>query len=493
MNNGSKYHRTFSSFQDRTKNFIDLLDNSSDLFKINDSFVTSFYIKNIDIILFCLSLNFECTCTISESTFQKSKSQIFIYQPNKIILEVPRIPCTELKPDIIYKIIETITYPNSEFKSAFNCFIKKITEMVDVLKCECFTFKKLSKAYILFIKSFVDEKNINPVVIKKIVSFLDFYEYFELFTFLMGNRKFSENLNFEQIVRKKNYSVVVHILERGNLKTGGLNKVNWDHSKFIDELYKIQDEILDDFVECNSVIKMNEILYVIEMLLTDYDKDFFLKRFITLIESGKILNNFNDLHKNDVNLKQVLIDINLSTKELHLINILSLIAKFDSLELSYILEERIHFLELMFYHEDLFYLQKSITNLIIHILKKDKNHFRLIYKTHEIIKKYLCFWGREFFARENEKNPKMSALNAFLIFIYDQIKNCHILKPYFESDDFLFVKWYFDKNIKKGEVSIENGKHVEEFLDDCLCEAHFRYIYRIMLDKLPETDFFELI
>lgn len=378
----------------------------------------------------------------------------------------------------------------------------------------CYSFPKLSKAFISLFKFYLDDVNfIDEIFAKIIMNNVYLCDYHFFFMILLRKQAFVKIINNYHLIEMflKMYDtgktrilrVITNILELYQQNDPLFQKTNFNIQKLVSDLTNREDYFLGIFISTNDIIELNIIHeFISELLKTKSTHYFFVSSFCTLIEDERILNLNNNQDKPDVH-------------TIYLIQMLSTIISFDNPGLFIQLEKKdiiINLGVLFFKEENLSHLHHSIFIIFQYTLKLSPlKHYRLINIVLSILEKNLIKWGREFFARENDKEWNMTSLNAYCLELYKEMvsyrsrlckefrsENQNRYKElmdrmdnFMKTDDFLFVKWYYERNIRSENLNMENEKDVELYFEDCISEAHVRYLYYIVMEHISFSSLFD--
>lgn len=500
-------------FETRKRIFVNTLRSEKGSYRITDTKSLNFFNANIEIILSILSINSYCVC--NEETIASSNTIMheFVTKSKIYLIESKPLKCTDVDIELITEIVKIILSVSSSFKRFFAPYITKLSKILLKMDSSCCKFAVLSNSFISLFKFYLDDVNfIDEVFVHKIMENIHLCEYHFFFIVLLKKQAFVKVLNGYNLIevffnmydsgKTRIIKVITNLLEIYKQQDPVFQKTNFDIKKIVKDLTNREECLLELFMQSTDINTLNNVFNLICALLciktTHY---FFISAFCKLIEDGKILQDEKDLNPKNIH-------------TLYCIHILSLVLPFDISGLFFLLEyKNIIFTlgRLFFEEENLFHLHRDVFQIFQYILQLNpQNHFRLLNIVLSILEKQLSKWGREFFARENEKEWNMTSLNAFSLELYKELMLCRDrlskefkinnserckeiiqrMDEFMKSDEYLFVKWYYERNIRSENLNLENEKDVETYYEDCISDAHIRYLYYMVLEHLPSNSLF---
>lgn len=502
-------------FEIRKRFFINTLKSEKGNYRISDSKSLNLFNSNIDVILSILSLNYKCVCTndifkTTETTFKYETEDKYRF----FVVYSKTIKCVEIDIHLIRQLVNILLSVASSYKKFFAPYISKLSKISMDLDINCFTFAHLSKSFISLLKFYLDDVNyIDELFVKRVMQNIYLCEYHFFFITLCKKSTFIRILSSYNLVdlflkmyeegKTRVLLVLTDMLEIYQQKDPVFQKTNFDIKRMINDLTNREEYFLDIFLKTDDIAELNKIFDFICALLSIKTSHYlFVSAYCVAIDEGRIL-DFNDEKKVD----------NIQT--LYLIRILSIILPHNLTGLFMQLENKdiiYHITHFFFKKEDLTFLHQTVLEIVKYILNTDvEKNFRTINIVLSVLEPQLIKWGREFFARENEKEWNMTSLNAFTIEFYKEMlelrkkcmneyKNIHCdinkqlvdrIDTFMETDEFLFVKWYYERNVRSECLDLTNENDFDLYFEDCISEAHIRYIYYMVIEHLPYNKLFE--
>ncbi|KAM0675101.1 hypothetical protein GVAV_001441 [Gurleya vavrai] len=513
---------------ERMKIFCKHLQTDRDLFFVSDSLVSKYFCCSIDLILKILALNFECTCKCPEKIIIGESIFVFVNEYNTKKMHKMKIPftsCKDLNLQQIVLLLDIISQKNSIFERSFQGYYRYVAEMICKFKKDCFSYEILVKPYKKILNFYLQESHTLDFITENftdgfLIHLNDFSEFLKK---MMTNQTFVKHVNKKNIpekiikqLKEGSFELLDCLVDFFEIYKKGYD-TEWNFNKFRNDISQYTLEMINFLFTCDDVLYLNKIVNINLQIIknTKIENDMASRIIDLFIRNNLFVNEIKDFDKfNMLGITEENFFVDIKISEIHLLNVLSnLLQKQNEIFYDYIMSDDFYkyLIFLFFNNEQCYYLQNCICEIIKTILQSDSS------KYHSIIKKIilqlqsgLLFWGKEFFARENEKNSKITSLASFCTLIYIEIlelkyrckKNIekkennleilNLIDQFIESEDFLLVKFFFDRNIARKRLKIcdANSKEVNDFLDKCVSDTHVRYVQYLISQKLPECDMF---
>lgn len=503
------------AFENKKALFIATLKSEKGNYRISDSKSLNLFHTHIDVILSILALNFECVCAGNSIHEQEKRFTFETENKNRMIsINSKTVRCTDLDVSLIRELVNIILSVATSLKKFFVPYVKPLSKISMNLNNACSAFPRLAKSFIALFKFYLDDTNfIDEQFCQRIMENVYLCEYHFFFITLLKKAAFVKILNGYKLVdyffgmyNKGNtriLRVMTNILEIYQQKDSVFSKSSFDVKRIVGDLANREEYLLECFLQTKDTMEVNYLFELISALLSIKTTHFlFVNAFCTLIDQEKILHFNEDSKINDIH-------------TLYAVKMLSDTLSHEISGLYIHLENKlvIHKLVALFFKEEnLTYFHQTVFTIIQNILSKNsEKYFRIINVVLSVLEVELLRWGREFFARENEKEWSTSSLNAYCLELYKELvqfrnkclKEFRVARSeksrelvgrmdnFMKSDEYLFVKWYYERNIRSEGLNLENEKDVELFFEDCISEAHIRYLYYMVIEHIPENPLFE--
>ncbi|KAM0687536.1 hypothetical protein COBT_001217 [Conglomerata obtusa] len=525
--NFKKFCRTF---KERIDHFVDLIYSSSDLFYISDLECTNYFSNNIDLILYSLALNFKCTC---HENIEVIGNSLFVFvndcnQKHFYKLSVPNITCKELNLQLIIFLIDMLHEKNTYFEADFYGYKRYIFELVNKFQVNCYSYVPLMKAYKKIIDKYLDE-SYEVIFSEKFVKGICTHVrgLGDLFKRFININRFAQIIINERIANRlihnicdENYEMLDIILNIFNL-IDKRYRTEINFIKFFDDARESINKLFELFINSKNVLDGNKIIELLKKIITNTQiDDVHLGQLVEHMKKSKVLcfkESCNKLNSNFMHNSKKFDSISqiITIKELHIIYLISLILQtnkcimIDFLRQDNLLDDM---LLIFFSIEECSYLHKSVVSIILSIFDSNINeNYVCIQNLIDKSKTGLIYWGKEYFARENESCGQLKCLSTFCVSLYQGILNLQkrcflknsnneqnnhkiidLIGSFIESEDFLICRHFYERNINKKKLNTcsLDDVNVNNYLEDCISEAHIRYTNYLISKTLPKTDLF---
>lgn len=174
----------------------------------------------------------------------------------------------------------------------------------------------------------------------------------------------------------------------------------------------------------------------------------------------------------------------------------------ETIDMSFVLEA----LDTTFSHRENTLLHNSIYTFVAHILKGTNTIF--VHQICQYLIPQLYSFFVEHWAQEEGEKPFLSSLFPFLLDIYglllDLIVQWGLASKKIEGWEevmMLFKEWetpewnslragFLNRALKRESLKYTNTKDISEWLEDCISEPFLRYLCHVILEDVPDHDFF---